>query len=115
MSHHHAAKKAKHKVHALTRQGVDLTDNNGGVSRKDVHLDRNTDEVVWSSNGHKRATIVFATVDGSPFEDVIFEVPAGGSVSSGAVRNDADGNGKHYKYTVIGQNGSNDPDVIIDT
>jgi hypothetical protein len=116
MSPHHAAAKAKskHKVKILAGKGVGLTNNAGGVSNSHVHLDRGTDEVVWSSNGQKRATIVFATSDGSPFEDVMFEVPAGGSVSSGAVRNNAPGNGKSYKYTVIGNSGSNDPDVIID-
>jgi hypothetical protein len=42
----------------------------------------------------------------------MFEVPAGGSVSSGSAQGTA--LPKPYKYTVVGPNGENDPVVIIE-
>jgi hypothetical protein len=66
--------------------------------------------VTWSSTG--KAIISFSSRDGSPFEEAIFHVPAGGSVSSGPAKATAEEE-KSYKYSVVGEKGVNDPTVIV--
>jgi hypothetical protein len=91
---------------------VHITSNDGQVDQPTISVNRLLgEEVTWSSNGTK-ALIVFASSDGSPFQEAIFHVPAGGSVSSGPVQTEAESKG--YKYTVIGQLGINDPVIIVE-
>lgn len=84
---------------------------NGKVDNETVHVSKSAGhEVTWSSNG--KAVIEFSSQDGSPFEQAIFKVPAGGSVSSGPAKASAQEE-KSYKYSVAGEEGVNDPTVII--
>ncbi len=92
----------EHHVHA---------EHNGKVNRETVHVSKSAGhQVTWSSNG--KAVIAFSSQDGSPFEESIFHVPAGGSVSSGPAKATATEE-KAYKYSVVGEKGVNDPTVII--
>ena len=94
--------KAGHHVHA----GDD-----GRVDNDEVHVSKSAQEqVTWHSD--KKAIITFSSPDGSPFAEMTFHVPAGGSVSSGPAKPAAEHN-KVYKYTVVGEKGVNDPRVII--
>lgn len=93
---------------------VNILDNQGHVSPSDpIHISRLAkDVVVWVSGNNRKATIVFASPAGSPFKEAVFHLAAGGSVCSDLVR-DAATNGE-YKYTVVGEKGTNDPVIIID-
>jgi len=96
----------------LIAHDVQITDNNGHVDQDSVTISRAAgDEVTWTAHGAKKAIIVFASPDGSPFHDTTFHVPASGSVSSGPIK--ATAAYKSYKYIVVGETGSNDPVVII--
>ena len=86
-------------------------EDNGQVDNDTVHVSKSAGhQVTWSSNG--KAVIKFSSQDGSPFEQAIFKVPAGGSVSSGPAKATAEAE-KRYKYSVVGEKGVNDPIVII--
>jgi hypothetical protein len=90
-----------HKVH---------THDDGEVDQPVIEISRSAKEqVTWFSK--KGAFIAFASPDSSPFHATTFQIPAGGSVSSGPARPNAEY--KEYKYTVVGQIGVNDPRVII--
>lgn len=98
------------KVEFAPVKHVRVTDDHGHVDQEDVSISISTEEeVIWSAD--KKSVVVFNTPDGSPFHQHTFPVPAGGSVSSGPARDDAQN--KRYKYTVVGEGGSNDPGVII--
>jgi hypothetical protein len=92
---------------------VKITNNKGKVDTDTVHVSQSAgEEVTWLAGDSDGAIIVFASPDGSPFEETTFFVPAGGSVSSGPADNGQVG--QSYKYIVVGDVGSNDPVVIID-
>ena len=98
----------------MSRRDVKITSNDGQVDVQEARVSKSThEEIVWFAHDGKGAIVVFASPDGSPFQETQFQVPAGGSVSSGpALRGAA--TGKPYKYTVVGHTGVNDPVVIID-
>ncbi len=99
------------KIEFAPGKHVRVTDNQGHVDQEDVSVSIGAEEeVIWSADS--RTVIVFNTPDGSPFTQHTFPVPAGGSVSSGPARQDAEEK-KRYKYTVVGEGGTNDPGVII--
>lgn len=94
-------------------QHVHITSPQGHVDQTDVTVSKSVgEEVTWHSHENERATIKFNSDQGSPFQKSTFEVPAGGSVPSGSAKGEAQS--KHYKYTVVGSNGENDPVVIIE-
>ena len=94
-------------------QHVHITSPQGHVDQTDVTVSKSVgEEVTWHSHENERATIKFNSDQGSPFQKSTFEVPAGGSVPSGSAKREAQS--KHYKYTVVGSNGENDPVVIIE-
>lgn len=98
-------------VTALTAKAVQIIDPNGHVDQPKIHLSYSAhDKVAWFA--HDNTTIVFTSSEGSPFQSPLFEVPAGGSVCSGAIRDGA--KYQSYKYSVVGLAGVNDPEVIID-
>jgi hypothetical protein len=98
----------------LPAKDVHIIDAGGQVDQKSVHVSKSArEEITWFAHGDESATIVFTAAQGSAFEEVVFSVPAGGSVSTGAVRDSARYD-VPYKYTVVGPAGSNDPEVIID-
>ena len=92
---------------------VHIVSDNGQVDQNDVDISKlAADEVTWfAHNQEEGATIEFSSADGSPFNDSVFRVPIGGSVSSGPAKDGA--KPKRYKYTVTGPAGQNDPGVII--
>jgi|SRR5579864_5967920 len=92
---------------AAAAKPVRITNDKGGVDHISVTL-TSAEEATWFAHGNQRATITFDS--SSPFHDTVFSVPAGGSVSSGAVKAGSAGS---YKYTVHGPAGKNDPEVII--
>jgi hypothetical protein len=110
MSQHATLRKMRPKP--LESHEVHITSDDGQVDQPSVTISRNLDQVTWTAHGAKKALIVFATPDGSPFHDATFQVPASGSVSSGPVK--ATALTQPYKYTIIGQIGVNDPVVIVD-
>jgi len=89
---------------------VHIIDDKGNVDKDDVDIYTNLgEEVTWIAD-NADSSIDFT--DGSPFSGLpSFQVSAGGNVSSGPVRKDAEP--KRYKYTVTGPKGFNDPGVII--
>ncbi len=92
---------------------VHITSDDGQVDVTEITINGpRKDEVTWFAHGAAGATIVFSSSDGSPFEEIVFTVPAAGSVSSGPATARAVA-GKPYKYTVVGRKGANDPVVII--
>ena len=95
------------------KQQVHIVSDNGQVDQNDVEISKPAgDEVTWFAQSKKAgSTIEFSPPDGSPFQDSTFSVPAGGSVSSGPAKGEAEA--KRYKYTVTGPDGDNDPGVII--
>jgi hypothetical protein len=103
---------ATEKVIPMTEKGdrnVHANDD-GQVDNETVHISKGAGEqVTWFSR--KKAIVVFASQDGSPFEETTFHVPAGGSVSSGPATPAAE-HDKSYKYTVVGEKGVNDPDEL---
>ena len=93
---------------------VDIIDDHGHVKagHDPVHVSKSRKEqVMWRATNGKKSTIRFD--HGSPFDTNVYGVPAGGTVSSGAIRDDAEV--RDYKYTVVGVVAPpNDPIVIID-
>jgi hypothetical protein len=89
---------------------VQIISDDGKVDPDDVDIYRGQ-EAIWFAHNTAWATIDFSSAAGSPFYEKTFHVPAGGTVSSGLVRDDAKPG--RYKYTVTGPNGHNDPGVII--
>jgi hypothetical protein len=86
-------------------------EHDGKVDNQTVHVSKSAGhQVTWFSA--RKAVIAFSSPSGSPFEETIFHVPAGGSVSSGPAKPTAEAE-KHYKYSVVGEKGVNDPTVII--
>jgi hypothetical protein len=99
------------KANSRPRKHVRVVNERGHVDQDVVHISKNAEEeIVWATD-HKNVTVVFGSEDGSPFQDSIFHVPAGGSVASGPALKAA--GHKAYKYTVKGEAGDNDPRVII--
>jgi hypothetical protein len=97
----------------LSAKGVHIIDAGGHVDPEQVHVKPSAhEEVTWFAHGNENATIVFSTAQGSPFQEAVFLVPAGGSVSSGPVKDSVQY--ARYKYTVVERGGSHDPEVIID-
>jgi hypothetical protein len=89
---------------------VNIIDDHGDVDQEETHIHKG-EEVQWFAHGNETATIVFSSVQGSPFPAYVFQVPAGGSVSTGDIKNGV-GYGS-YKYSVVAPNGVTDPEVII--
>lgn len=108
-----STRKKKHhkKTKVLGRaMPIMLQDDDGNVDVPQPHVSKhNLDEIVWHGNGHK-AVVVFGSPKGSPFAADVFRVPKNGNVHSGPALGALD----TYKYTVVGQNKSNDPEVIVD-
>lgn len=100
---------------ASAAKHVRINRDDGGVDQEEVRISLgNNEEVIWTADNHRSATITFKAE--SPFQDTVFHVPAGGSVTTGPARNGAlpkTVSEKRYKYTVAGPSGSNDPIVII--
>lgn len=98
---------------AIATKPVHITDDHGKVDDPYVSISMIAhEEVTWFAHDNEPATIVFySQQQGSPFQNSVFQVPAGGSISSGAIRDDA--LHQHYKYSVVGPKGANDPEVII--
>jgi len=95
----------------LTPKAVQIIDDRGNVKPDQITIHAHKEEVQWLANGNQAATIVFLSEQGSPFPSYSFQVPAGGSVSTGDIKNGVEY--RPYKYIVVGPNGSTDPDVII--
>ena len=92
---------------------VHIVSDDGQVDVCDVVISKClADQVTWFAFGAEGATIEFSSDDGSPFQESVFHVPATGSLSSGPASPTAVVD-KYYKYTVQGQEGENDPGVII--
>jgi hypothetical protein len=99
-------------VSALTTKAVHITDRNGHVDQPQIHLSEvANDQVAWFAHANENATIVFTSSEGSPFQSSFFQIPAGGSVCSGAIR--AGAKYQSYKYSVVAPAGVTDPEVII--
>lgn len=99
---------------AVETKPVHITDDHGAVDEPYVTISISAhQEITWYAHGNEQATIVFYTQQqGSPFQVSVFPVPAGGSTSSGQIKTGA--LPQHYKYSVIGPKGANDPEVIIE-
>jgi hypothetical protein len=92
---------------------VHIVSDDGQVDECEVVISKSlADQVTWFAFGGAGATIEFSSDDGSPFQESVFYVPATGSLSSGPASPTAVVD-KYYKYTVQGQEGENDPGVII--
>jgi len=92
---------------------VHITSSVGDVDLPTVTVSKSgSEEVTWHSHANKPAQIRFDSPDGSPFQKATFDVPAGGSISSGPSLSHVAH--KSYKYTVVGPDGENDPVVIVD-
>ncbi len=74
------------------------------------HINADKEEAVWISLNGKPFTVQFE--NGSPFNDYIFPVPAGGTVHSGPVVRGNDGD--EFKYSVTYGGNMSDPKIIID-
>lgn len=97
----------------IATKPVHIIGDRGEVNQPSVHLSLSSDEeVTWFAHGNQAAKIDFSCEQGSPFQDSVFQVPAGGSISSGRIKHGA--NKQSYRYKVVGPNGTNDPEVIID-
>lgn len=104
---------AEKPVETKATKHVHITSHQGHVDQHTVTLSQRAgDEVTWFSHDNKKAMVVFASPDGSPFAESHFHVPAGGSISSGPAKTTAQMKG--HKYTVVGESGVNDPVIIID-
>lgn len=96
-----------------------VVDSNSGTVRpghEAVILSRaDGDSVRWVSECDQPATIVFASNDGSPFKDRIFELKAKGNTSSGPLqaKSRKDDGVKVYKYSIMGSAANNDPIIIV--
>jgi hypothetical protein len=98
-------------AHSKPKKHVRVINEKGHVDQDVVHISKGAEEeIVWGTE-HKNVKVVFSSEEGSPFQESIFHVPAGGSVSSGPALKGA--GHKAYKYTVKGEGGDNDPRVII--
>jgi hypothetical protein len=98
----------------MSTKHVHVTSGQGQVDLASINVSKSAlDEVVWFSYSSQAAMIVFASPNGSPFNETTFYIPAGGSVSSGPPVKPPDA-AKEYKYFVVGQTGVTDPVVIID-
>jgi hypothetical protein len=117
MRQHLAVKESPPKAVTMkpfAARGVHITSDDGQVDQATVRIRKSAqEEVTWFAHGAQTATIVFASRDGSPFQESVYHVPTGGSVSSGPIKGAAQYN-KPYKYSVVGPGGVNDPEVIID-
>lgn len=92
---------------------VHVRDNKGTLDHDSVLISKERVQGIrWKSLTDKDVVIVF-NKNGSPFEVPRIEVPAGESGFSGSAICDPDPN-KHYKYMVIGSDGANDPDVVVE-
>ena len=85
-----------------------------GPDKRTISCGKHTDipeEVEWVSlEGGEGFTVRFDKADGSPFADNTFEVPSGGSVSSGPI---VVGPGE-YRYTVYDRHDrKKDPAIIV--
>ena len=96
-------------VAMIATKPVHIIGDRGEVNQPTVRLSSD-EEVTWFAHDSQTATILFS--QGSPFSDTTFQVPAGGSISSGRIRDDA--KDQRYKYSVVGPKGKNDPEVIIE-
>lgn len=116
-----ATKMAKtRRVHAVfvNRQPVGLKVIPGSlhIGPEDLDISMGTvtgipEEVEWVSMDGSGYTVNFDKGDGSPFADDYFEVPSGGSVSSGPIT----GRVGTYGYTVRDRSGKHhkDPAIIV--
>lgn len=84
------------------------------VDQEDCHLSKSHgDEAVWISEGAP----LRVNFDDSPFQVCTFEVPAGGRVSSGPIRADAELRRYAYTITSLAQAGAlatADPFIVAD-
>ena len=69
------------------------------------------EEAEWISLDGEGFTVSFDKGDGSPFADATFEIPAGGSASSGPIVADTG----QYRYTVYDRSGKHkkDPAILV--
>ncbi len=94
---------------------VHILNNSGEVDPSEIAISKQKNQrVCWVSRTNKDAVIEFKeSSTGSPFEDASpIKVPAGGFGYSTKVK--AGAAEKHYKYTAIGSEGTNDPDVVVE-
>src|SRR5262245_65406471 len=98
------------------RKKVKLISSNGQVDANAPIIKFSAgDEIEWSSFQNESADIVFASKYGSPFTSARFQVPAGGSVSSGpAIKKTRHGKQDENKYTEIGKGRVNDRVVRLE-
>ena len=86
-----------------------------GPDKRAISRGEHTDipeEVEWVSlEGGEGFTVCFDKADGSPFADDTFEVPSGGSVSSGPIVGEIG----YYRYTVYYRHDRKKDPVIIVT
>ncbi len=86
-----------------------------GPDKRTISCGKQTDipeEVEWVSlESGEGFTVCFDKADGSPFTDDTFEVPAGGSVSSGPIVGELG----DYRYTVYDRHDRKKDPVIIVT
>ena len=98
---------------AIATKPVHIIGDRGEVDQESVNLSKGGhEELTWFAHDNETATIVFSSQQRSPFAASVFHVPAGGSISSGAIRDDAAY--RSYKYSVVGPKGTTDPEVIIE-
>ncbi len=93
----------------MAKKAIKIKDRKGNVDKDPCHLSKGAeDEAQWFAVDG-RSIIHFTD---SPFQDSVFFVPDGGSVSSGPpVKGKI---GQTYKYNVDGPDGSVDPGFVID-
>lgn len=115
-----AAKKGhSHKVLFAPPKQIGIDNRHGHVPPmvEEIKLTRGQNpalpnEVKWNSTTGSASVVCFCK-NGSPFDNWYFVVPADGSyVFSGPVRPDADY--RKYQYMVVGEDGFNDPVIIVD-
>lgn len=91
---------------------VTIQNDSGTVDVDYVILSRGHHErIKWINQAQHPVSIVFYSLDGSPFDSPIFQVGPGGSETSGPITSMTEY--KSYRYAVVGSSGSNDPTVII--
>ena len=96
---------------AGAHKDVQIISDDGQVDPVDVDIYQGQEAIWFAHNNQAGATIQFSSADGCPFYQSVFQVPAGGTVSSGLFRSDAQS--KRYKYTVKGSVAQSDGGVII--
>ena len=95
-------------------KSIHVTGDDGTVDVVNQKLSKGQNEqAIWHSDTGKRSIIYFNSADGSPFHETEFHVPAGGDVTSGPMKSGLPTT-KHFKYTVVGTQGTQDPVIIID-